>query len=371
MHPRASVLRCAATGALALLAISSAAPARANAQRAGGAVDSLVQAFHAQHPTPALVVGVIDPTGERILPFGVAGKDGAPVTGDTRFEVGSITKVFTSLLLARMVESGEARLDDPISAYLPDSVKAPAYRGQQITLRELATHSSSLPRLPGNIAPKNIADPYVDYTARDLYTFLDSYDLSQAPDTHYEYSNLGAGLLGFLLSRRAGEPFAELLEKRVFQPLGMKASYVADPGDSTDARLTRGHAEGREVAFWHFGTLEGAGGVRSSANDILGFLRAELHPERSAMSKAIELSQRVYFHASPQLSLALAWHVVQLPDGSNLYWHNGGTGGARSFAAFAPKAGVGFTMLVNEAIPLEVVNQFGFDLARVLIGSGS
>lgn len=355
----------AALGALTLAAATVAVPASAAAQRGEGTIDSLSRAFRAQHDASALVVGIVDANGERVLPFGVLSEtDSTAVTGDTRFEVGSVTKVLTSILLARMVEKGEVTLDDPIARFLPDSVSAPEYRGTPITLRELATHSSSLPRLPTNISPADMSDPYADYTAARLYEFLDSYDLPQAPDSRYEYSNLGAGLLGFLLSRRAGEPFAGLLEKQVLSPLGMSDSYVAQIGDSTDARLAQGYAEGKPVPFWHFGVLEGAGGVRSSTNDLLRLVRAELHPERSGMAKAIELSQEIRFHASPQLALALGWHIVQLPDSSSLYWHNGGTAGARSFVGFVPDAGAGVVVLVNEALPLDAVTGFGVQLAR-------
>lgn len=368
MHSRATRLRCVAAGALALSLLCSAVPTAAAAQHSSGTLDSLARAFRAQHPSPALVIGVLSSKGERVLPYGVAGGDSAPVTGDTRFEVGSVSKIFTSLLLARMAESGDVRLDDPIARYLPDSVKAPEYEGQQITLRELATHSSGLPRLPTNITPANMADPYADYTAAKLYEFLDSYDLPRAPDASYEYSNLGAGLLGFLLSRHAGEPFAELLEAKVFQPLGMNDSYVAELGDSTDAHLARGHAEGKAVPFWHFGSLEGAGAVRSTTHDLLRLIRAELHPERNELRKAIEFSQQIRFHASPQLALALGWHIVQLADSSSLYWHNGGTGGARSFVGFVPRAGVGVVVLMNEALPLDAVTRFGIQIARAALG---
>jgi Beta-lactamase class C and other penicillin binding proteins len=374
MHPSPSLLRCAAAGALALSLLSSAAPAAASAQQTSGTIDSLARAFRAEHPTPALVIGVVDSEGERVIPYGVVGDDSTPATGDTRFEVGSVTKIFTSLLLAQMVESGDVRLDDPIARYLPDSVKAPGYRGREITLRELATHSSGLPRLPTNIAPANMADPYADYTATRLYDFLDSYELPRAPDSSYEYSNLGAGLLGYLLARHAGKPFADLLEEKILQPLGMDDSYVAELGDSTDARLAQGHANGEPVPFWHFGSLEGAGAVRSSTNDLLRALWAELHPDSTTMPTAIELSQKIRFHASPQLALALGWHVVQLPDSSSLYWHNGGTAGARSFVGFVPDSGAGVVVLINEALPLDAVMRFGVNLARAALvkrGPGS
>lgn len=368
MNSTSSLTRCGAAGALALALVCSTVPSSSSAQsdaRAVASVDSIARSFRAAHHLPALVVGLIDSSGTRILPYGTSNdEDSANVTGDTRFEVGSVSKVFTSLLLASMVESGDVKLDDPIARYLPDSIKAPAYRGQVVTLRELSTHSSSLPRLPTNMAPANMSDPYVDYTADKLYAFLTAYDLPQAPDSHYEYSNLGAGLLGFLLARHDGGSYAEVLQKRVLMPLGLKDTYVGEPGDSTDKRMALSHSDGKAVPFWHFGALDGAGSVRSTASDMLRLLAAELHPATVPLTGAIELSQQIHFRASPQLSLGLAWHIIPLADSLSLYWHNGGTGGARSFVGFAPATGAGIVVLTNQAMPLEVFDQFALELTR-------
>ncbi len=361
----------AIAGTFALLAASVALPSTAAAQSAKQSanprVDSLARAFQKEHPTHAMVIGIIGPDGENVIPYdgrGAEGSAAAPVDRDTRFEVGSISKVLTSLLLAQMVEHGEAGLDDHISSYLPDSVKAPEYRGTPITLRELATHSSGLPRLPMNMAMADMSDPYADYGVAKLYEFLDSYDLPRAPDSTYEYSNLGAGLLGLLLAHRANEPYAELLKARVLEPLGMHDSYVGTLGHDDDARLATGHAEGKAVPFWHFGSLEGAGALRSTVGDMLRLLSAELDPASTPLAKAVELSQEIRFRPSPQLSLALGWHVVQFPDGRSLYWHNGGTGGARSFLGFVPATGTGVVVLMNDAHPLDAVTELGIRIAR-------
>src|SRR5208283_4407870 len=122
--------------------------------------------------------------------------DKRALDGDTVFEIGSITKVFTALLLADMAQRGEVALTDPVSKYLPKGVKMPGRNGHAIMLQDLATHTSGLPRLPSNMKPKDFMNPYADYTPELLYQFLSSYELPRDPGSKWEYSNLGAGLLG-------------------------------------------------------------------------------------------------------------------------------------------------------------------------------
>ena len=152
-----------------------------------------------------IVVGLVDEKGPRIIRYGKVSRDSdRTVDGDTVFEIGSATKVFTGLLLADAVERGEMKLDDPISKYLPSSVKVPTRNGRQITLLDLATHTSGLPRLPDNLAPKDGNNPYADYTVEQMYAFLSGYTLPRDIGATYEYSNLGAGLLGHILALKAG-----------------------------------------------------------------------------------------------------------------------------------------------------------------------
>ena len=124
------------------------------------------------------------------MSYGQSGT-GRPLDGNTVFEIGSISKVFTALVLADMVRKGELALEDPVAKYLPDTVKVPARNGRQITLLDLATQSSGLPRMPTNFTPKDPANPYADYTIRQLYDFLSGYQLPRDPGERYEYSNLG------------------------------------------------------------------------------------------------------------------------------------------------------------------------------------
>ena len=208
------------------------------------------------------MVGVIDPKGRWIVAYGSLNEgDARPLNGDTIFEIGSATKVFTSLLLADMVQRGEVSLDDPVAKYLPPSVKMPERNGRSITLVDLATHTSGLPRLPSNLAPKDPGNPYADYSVEQLYEFLSSYQLTRDIGSKYEYSNLGGGLLGYVLARRAGKSYEDLVESRICAPLGMSNTRITLTPEMK-ARLAAGHnAALDKVENWDLPTL--AGGLSS------------------------------------------------------------------------------------------------------------
>ena len=187
----------------------------------------------AYHQGVGIVVGVIEPQGRRFVSYGSLQKGGTRrPDADTVFEIGSVTKVFTSLLLSDMVQRGQVSLDDPVSKYLPDGVKVPERNGRAITLVDLATHTSGLPRLPGNLHPKDPANPYADYSSEQLYEFLSTYQLPRDVGSKFEYSNLGGGLLGFALARRAGTDYESLVRSRITAPLGMKSTGITlSPGN--------------------------------------------------------------------------------------------------------------------------------------------
>jgi len=193
----------------------------------------LQQRIDQEKQSLGIVVGVIDESGGRIIAYGNQDQtNSSPVDGNILFEIGSITKVFTTLVLANLVEQGILKLDNRISMLLPDAVKAPTRNGQEISLLDLATHTSGLPRLPDNFAPADMGNPYVDYSIEQLYTFLSRYQLPRNIDSQYEYSNLGAGLLGHLLSLKTGLNYETLVQTQITQPLQMH-----DTGLSTGQKM--------------------------------------------------------------------------------------------------------------------------------------
>lgn len=313
----------------------------------------LVKRIDADKQSIGIVVGVLEPKGRRIVTYGRRAKDDArPLADDTVFEIGSVTKVFTSLVLADMVQRGEVSLADPIAKFLPAGAKVPERNGRSITLQDLATHTSGLPRMPTNFAPKNPADPYADYGLDPMMQFLAGYALARDIGAQYEYSNFGGGLLGTLLARRAGMNYDTLVEARITRPLGMESTRVVLTPDM-QKRLAAGHnARLDPAANWNFppGTsaLAGAGGLRSTAADLLTFLEANLGPTKSPLAAAMKAQLATRRPTGvPGLEIALGWHVLKHPGGSEIVWHNGGTGGYRCFVGFDQQAGVGVVVLSN------------------------
>jgi serine-type D-Ala-D-Ala carboxypeptidase/endopeptidase len=326
------------------------------AHAAGGAVapsDSdirqiLANRIDKQKQSVGIVVGVIDANGRRTISYGKLEKgDSRPLDGSTLYEIGSITKVFTALLLADMVQRGEVKLDDPLSKYLPATVKVPQRDGQQITLVDLATHTSGLPRMPANFRPKDPGDPYVDYTDEQLYAFLSSYELIRAVGVKFEYSNLGFGLLGHGLARRAGTNYEALVQARICEPLGMKDTRITLTPDM-ERRLAAGHsADLVTVPGWNIPTLAGAGALRSSANDLLSFLAAAMGYTDTKLAPAMKIMLSVKRPTgAPFMDTALGW-TIDTRGGGEIIWKNGGTGGYRTFIGYAPRTGVGVVALSN------------------------
>jgi D-alanyl-D-alanine-carboxypeptidase/D-alanyl-D-alanine-endopeptidase len=297
-----------------------------------------------QKQATGIVAGIIGPNGRRVFAYGnLAKHHPRPVDGDTIFEIGSVTKVFTSLLLADMVNHEEVAFDDPAARYLPENVRMPEQNGKSINLLDLATHSSGLPRVPGNLNPNDPANPYADYTVDDLYQFLSGYKLPRDPGSEIEYSNLGVGLLGHILAQRNGSDYETLVRVRITKPLGM-----ADTGITLSSPLEQRMATGHNamlapVANWDLPTFAGAGALRSSANDLLTFLEAFIgyreSPLAPAMKAMLEVRRPV---GKTTFQVGLGWNIL-----GEFVWHDGGTGGFRSFIGYDLKTRVGVVALAN------------------------
>ena len=280
------------------------------------------------------------------------GEESERIDSISVFEIGSVSKVLTTTLLAEMVGRGEVALEDPVERYLPASVRMPEYNGRKITLLDLATATSGLPRIP-DLEPPDPANPYAHFGAKELYAWLSGYTLTREPGLTYEYSNLGMGLLGHALALKAGKPYQQLVRERMLQPLGMTETRIVLTEDLR-ARLVSGHGSDLQpAANWDFDALAGAGGWRSTARDMARLVTAMLHPPAGTLGAAIALTVKPRRETGrPNLRIGLGWHILQRGS-RRILWHNGETAGYYSWVGFDVEAGRGAVVLSGSALEID------------------
>ncbi len=284
-----------------------------------------------------IVVGVIDADGQRVIVHGETGAlDDRPLDGDSIFQIGSVTKPFTTLLLADMVVRNEVSLDDFVQEYIPSTIGLGG-----VTLRHLAMHTSGLPSMPDNLDLQADPNPVDGYTVSDLYEFLNSVQPATVPGTVRRYSNVGVSLLGRILGTHRGISYEELLIMQVLQPLGMHDTAIT-LNDSQLWRVLPGHDRYLQpVETWEMRAMPASGSLRSSVNDLLKFVETYLNPQSSPFSAAIELQlgNRTEFNDGDQaLWTVLPGEIIQ---------HSGGKSGYRSGIAINLSAGLGAVVLSN------------------------
>lgn len=296
--------------------------------------------------TPSIVVGIIDQNGPQYYAFGAKTIGGRAVNEHTIYEIGSISKTFTGILLAQMAIDGQLKTGDAAQNYLPAAVKLPVRADKQITLGHLSDHTSGLPRMPSNFAPQNPANPYADYSVEHMYDFLNNYTLTRDIGSAMEYSNLAAGLLGHILALKSGMSYEELMVKKLALPLGMKATKITFDKPMKQ-NLAMGHSNGEQVSNWDIPTLAGAGAIRSSLHDMLIYIAANMGLHTSKLYPAMQLSHQVrHDKAGNGVRVGLGWIISKGAEG-DIFWHNGGTGGYRTFCGFVRETGKGVVVLTN------------------------
>jgi CubicO group peptidase (beta-lactamase class C family) len=328
------------------------------AEPLAGRVDRLAAPYVEGGIVLGMVVGVCDGSEEVIRGYG----EGRPGP-DTVYEIGSVSKVFTGVLLAALVRDGAVRLDQPVAELMPDGTTVPSGGERPITLVDLSTHSSGLPRMPDNFEPADPRNPYADYTFERMAEFLGRVKPARAPGAGYEYSNVGVGLLGWVLARKAGMSYEGLLAERITGPLAMKSTVVTLTPE-LKARLAPGHdAAGNPEGNWDLLAFAGAGGIRSTAADMMRFLRANLSAGKP-LGETLAFAREVRYTppAAGAHRLGLGWHIS--PAG--VHWHNGQTGGYHSFVAVDTAHGRAVVVLADTATG--EVDGLGDAILRMLLG---
>jgi D-alanyl-D-alanine-carboxypeptidase/D-alanyl-D-alanine-endopeptidase len=273
----------------------------------------------------------------------------APPSPETIFEIGSITKVFTATVLADLAEEGLVALHDPVQHHLPDDVVLPA-RGRPITLADLATQTSGLPRLPAGLVRQALRErqnPYGRFTAADLDRAIATARLKNDPGARIRYSNFGFGLLGHVLALRTGCTYEQLVRERICEPLDLADTGISIAADELP-RFADGHnRRGRPVPHWDLPALAGAGALRSTVADLLRFLELQLTDPTTRLGRAARATHEPRARRG-RFVHGLGWVGLPLRGSSRqMLWHNGGTGGFRSFAGFVPESGTGVVVLSN------------------------
>ena len=273
---------------------------------------------------------------------------------DNIFEIGSITKVFTSTVLASLVQDKKIKLSDGINAYYPFTFKD----NITICFENLANHTSGLPRLPDNLDPSNINNPYKNYGAKEMEEYLAKFlKLEHEPAKTYVYSNLGAGLLGYTLGLSQKTSYQNLLQKLIFDKYEMSSSFTSsrDLGDKLVKGLT---PNGEPVSNWDFDVLCGAGGIVSTTEDLSKFAKAQFDPK----NKDLALTRNVTFKLGENMNIGLGWHVIRSASGKDICWHNGGTGGYSSSMAVNVEDKTAVIILSNVASINDQIDNLCFEL---------
>lgn len=318
-------------------------------------IDTAARQYVEAGEYPVIVIGVVDGDHSAVYAYGKL-DNGQKPDGATPFEIGSVTKTFTATLLAQQVVAGKLKLDQPVSSLLP-GFTIPSRDDKQITLGNLASQNSGLPRMPGNFQSANSKDPYADYGADKMKAFLAAYTLPRDPGARYEYSNLGVGLLGYALGVQASTDYQTLVQRQIFQPLGMSHS-TTDLDAAIRAGLAPGHdSGGQSTSNWHLDALAGAGAIVSTADDMLRFLKANMGITKTDLYPAMQLAQKpASAGPRPNDMIGLVWMTAHTAGG-DVVWHNGGTGGYASYVGFTADRKHGVVVLTNKAASVDNLGQ--------------
>jgi len=327
--------------------------------------DALLQPLVDDHKIVGACVGIHIGGSDWIKGYGRVKLDSdvAP-DAETVYELASISKVFTGVLLAQMAMSGDVSLEQPVRELLPDSLIVPTFEGNEIRLHHLSSQNSGLPRMPANFHPADDKNPYADYTVEKLYEFLGQCKLKSRPGEKYAYSNLGVGLLGHSLALKAGKSYEELLVERILAPLEMNDTRVVFTERMLAHEAPPHDKDRAPTSHWDIPTFAGAGGLRSSVGDMMKFARANLGAPPSPLTTFMGESHKERIRVKENLGVGLGWHLSTFKElDEPIIWHNGETGGFRTFFGLLKNRKIAVVVLCNTRFSMD---EPGFNMLKQL-----
>ncbi len=312
-------------------------------------VKEIVAPLFNRHEVKGLAVGLLSPSGRAVYGYGlIKGTRGPAPSGRTVFEIGSITKTFTGVLLAMAQMEGKLDLTDPVSRYLPSDVAGPESPFSGMAILDLATHSSGLPERPDNMPSADPLNPFAGYDLPLFYDFLRRFTPSRPVGARFEYSNAGAALAGLILSRVYGKPYEELVRDKICAPLGMLETRITLP-DSMKRAYAPGHNQAlTRVPAWEVPVFEAAGALRSTPDDLLTYAAANLGLAETPLLSPMLLSHIPRFHVAeiPELFIGLFWNAYNF-KGHRYVMHAGRSGGFFALIMLDPARKTGVVLLSN------------------------
>lgn len=266
----------------------------------------------------------------------------ARISGRKAFEIGLLSKTMTAALLATEIDAGRLTLDAPLASLLPADTVVPRFGDTQIRLEDVVTHRSGLPALPTRMPHSNPRDPYATLDARSLLDSLGDVTLASAPGQAFLYSNFASMVLSLGLARHANQPFPDLLRERLLVPLAMNDTFVIGP--PVGVSMVAGHeSTGQPALPWHFAPdLAGVGGVRSTLDDMVRYVRAQLGDAPPELAASLARTQQPLVKSPPEMGMN--WMIAEL-GGRTLHLYEGATGGFSSFVGLDRQQGVGVVIL--------------------------
>ncbi|MDB5206756.1 MAG: class beta-lactamase-related serine hydrolase [Flavisolibacter sp.] len=310
---------------------------------------------------PGIFVGILNKGEKQFFNFGYAiPDDKLPFDSATLFEAGSITKTFTAYILTSILQQKGISDSSSIISYLPDSMQSnKALQG--ITFLSLLNHTSGLTRLPTNmILTADDMTPYDHYTMADLFSYLKT--ATPKPDGKSNYSNLGMGLAGVLAQRISGKDYPTLLRQLIFVPFSMKA-----PGNGNKHRKSQGYFGEKKAVYWTMNALAPAGALQSTANEMLAYLSYMSNPATEQTKTVITQLLKPTVVVTPTMQVGRAWHTFEQKNQPIIYWHNGGTYGFSTFAAFVKGTGQAVIIVVNKFNSNAVSDGLGIAIMKKML----
>jgi CubicO group peptidase (beta-lactamase class C family) len=329
-------------------------------------IEDAVEAYRSEHAISGIAAVAIGEKLQYIVTKGnLSLKSPIPANLYTEFRIGPLTQIVTAAALAYLVQEGQVSLNDPASKFFPKSTVLPNYRGKEITLGDLATHSSGLPDMPYSLTSRS------KFSIGQMYRFLAKYELPREPGSQYEYSNFGYAFLANILSRIVKRPYSDLATQLIMNPLGMKDT-IFSPSAEQKKRLATGYEMGRGISPLHsekiYSIFIGSGGLYSTPKDMLTFLSFNMGKAKTSLNAILPIMQTSY-HSFQQFSMGLGWKITPLSNQKGDLFHLSGTlFGFGMFMGFIPDQDVGVVVLMNQG-DLDP-SALGEDLLKILNGPG-